>query len=163
MKIKRVDRTTAHIYDNLCQAYEAEFSPLTHKQPDVDGWFAKDTILDGNITGYLVYSDNRPAGLAAIKQEPQNELEVCEFYVVPFYRRNKLGQHFAAALFDKMPGHWQIKQIEGANQAIAFWRAVVTDYTSGHYQEDSYNDPYWGKVTRQTFMANSQVKKSGSE
>ncbi|MES0869116.1 GNAT family N-acetyltransferase [Pseudovibrio sp. SCP19] len=153
MKIKTVDRATAHIYDNLCQAYEAEFSPLTHKQPDANGLFAKDTLLEGNITGYLVYSNDLPAGLAAIKQDEQEGFEVCEFYVVPYYRRHKLGLQFASALFDQMPGNWQIKQIEGADHATAFWRAVVSDYTLGHYQEDSYNDPYWGNVTRQTFSA----------
>ncbi|KZK90257.1 hypothetical protein PsW64_00120 [Pseudovibrio sp. W64] len=153
MIIKTVDRATAHIYDNLCQAYEAEFSPLTHKHPNADGLFAKDTLLEGNITGYLALNDDIPAGLAAIKRQDHHDFEVCEFYVVPVFRRHKLGQRFAAALFDQMPGHWQIKQIEGADQAIAFWRSVISTYTSGQFLEENYTDPYWGAVTRQTFKA----------
>ena len=153
MKIKTVDRATTHIYDNLCQAYEAEFSPLTHKLPDANGIFAKDTLLQGNITGYLVYSEGHPAGLAAIKQDEQTGFEVCEFYILPFFRRHKLGQRFACALFDNMPGNWQIKQIEGADHAVAFWRSVVSDYTAGVFQDEVYEDSQWGKVTRQTFKA----------
>lgn len=153
MEIKQVDQTTAHIYDNLCQAYEAEFSPLTQKQPDENGLFAKDTALEGAVIGFLVYQDGRPAGLAAIKQEPAHQFEVCEFYVVPYYRRHKLGQRFAHALFDQMQGDWQIKQIEGATHATAFWRSALKTYAGPNFQEDIYHDPYWGQVTRQSFKS----------
>ena len=151
MLVKKVTPATMRIYDNLCQAYEAEFSALTHKQPDKNGVFVKDTQLEGKVVGFLVYIQEHPAGLAAIQREQNNQFEVCEFYIVPFYRRQCVGLRFAHALFEQMPGHWQIKQIAGANSAVAFWRTVVRNYTKGKFQETSYGDKYWGRVTRQTF------------
>ncbi|AZZ97326.1 GNAT family N-acetyltransferase [Pseudoalteromonas sp. R3] len=139
------------IYNNLAQAYEAEFSPLTDKSPGPDGLFALDTLLEGSVTGYLCYVNKTPAGLAAIAQHHDKEFEVCEFYIVPRFRKAGLGTRFARAIWVNSPGLWTVKQIAGADYATQFWRRAIAEAGVKDMEEDTYDDPHWGTVTRQRF------------
>ncbi|KXO12681.1 hypothetical protein AKG98_3876 [Moritella sp. JT01] len=156
MQIIKVDSSNKHVYMNLAQAYEAEFSKIMQKKPDEDGLFPLDTQIDGNVSGYLLYVDGVPAGHTAIANETPDRHEVCDFYVVPYFRKNKVGKRFISQVFNNLGGSWEIKQVAGAEHAVKFWRDVLSDYTSdndiaGGYVEDSYDDEQWGVVTRQRF------------
>jgi predicted acetyltransferase len=76
---------------------------------------------------------------------------MCEFFVVPYFRKNGIGMEFAHAIWKNNPGEWEIKQIQGAEYATAFWRKTINSFNETAYTEESYNDPYWGIVTRQKF------------
>lgn len=152
MEIINVDTDTLPVYLNLSQPYEAEFSVYTGKVPDEQGLFFMDTLIGGNVKGFLLYIDNAPAGLAAIAETAPGHFEVCDFYVVPVFRKNRVGQAFAHALFAMMPGQWVSKQIAGADHAVAFWRRAIGVYTHERFEEDTYQDAYWGPVTRQQFQ-----------
>lgn len=151
MNIVNVDSSNQHIYLNLAQAYEAEFSRIMQKKPDEHGRFGLDTELGGVVRGYLLYIDESPAGHCAIAEETDGHFEVCDFYVVPYFRGQQTGQRFIAKLFADLGGRWEIKQVAGAEHAIHFWRKVINHYTRGHFTEDVFNDPKWGLVTRQRF------------
>ncbi|BBM66940.1 hypothetical protein VA249_35860 [Vibrio alfacsensis] len=151
MKIVKVDDSNAHVYANLYQGYAAEFSRIIDDKPDENGVFEIYPKLEGNVTGYLLYIDDVPAALTAIEDKSLKEYEICDFYVVPYFRKNKVGKRFITNLFEKLGGSWEIKQVAGADHAINFWREVVGDYTSNHFVEDKYEDKKWGLVTRQQF------------
>ena len=165
MHIEQVTENNKHIYHNLVQAYEAEFSAITGKKPDQNGLFALDTHLGGAVIGYLFFIngfslgtlnfsmdvEKSPIGFAAIKRKDRGHYEVCEFYVVPSVRLNNLGARFAHKLWRKYPGLWEVKQISGAEHATQFWRKAISAYSEKGYNEESYQDRYWGVVTRQLF------------
>ena len=151
MRIVVVDASNQSIYDNLMQSYEGEFSVITRKSPGPDGKFSLDTALGGDTLGYLLYVNELPAGLAALKCDGTDSFEICEFYVVPAWRRCAIGTQFAHALWVKHPGAWTIKQIAGAANAIQFWRSAIQRFVGGACVEDGFSDPYWGEVTRQRF------------
>lgn len=151
MNIVPISDHNLSIYHNLAQCYEAEFSPLTGKKPDRSGRFELDTQITENVLGYLLYIDETPAGLAAIKCEATCHFEVCEFYIVPYFRNKATGMDFAHTIWKRHSGTWEIKQISGADYATAFWRKAIARYDNTPFQEERYNDPYWGNVTRQTF------------
>lgn len=138
-------------FDRLIQAYEAEFSSITEKLPGPDGIFPLDTHLDDTHFGYLAYLGDIPVGFNVIATKGIGHFEVCEFYIIPVCRMKKRGYDLAAQVFDRHPGHWEVKQIVGADQAYNFWRKAIGQYTRGKYTDDVYRDEYWGKVTRQTF------------
>ena len=92
MEIVAVNTSNQYIYMNLAQAYEAEFSKIMAKQPGADDLFSLDTALGGDVQGYLLYCDDVPAGLTAIACTDGNNYEVCDFYVVPYFRQNQLGK-----------------------------------------------------------------------
>ena len=153
MEILEVDGRNMHVYLNLCQAYEAEFSSITGKLPGADGMFALDTTLSGPFKGYLLRVDGVPVGFAAIKAAAGEGAEVCEFYIVPSMRGKCLGKSFAGRLFAMHSGPWQVKQLQGAGHATCFWCKVIEEFTGCRYVQDEYDDPYWGRVTRQCFIA----------
>lgn len=160
MQIIPVTETNLNIYHDLAQCYEAEFSPLTGKKPDTSGMFALDTELGGDVRGFLLEIDNTPAGLAAIAKKESDSYEMCEFYVVPCFRQNGVGMRFAHTIWERHPGRWEVKQIVGADYATAFWRKAITRLGDTLFTEESYDDPYWGAVTRQRF---SIVDKKATE
>lgn len=151
LKVISVSKINLPIYNNLAQCYEAEFSPLTQKKPNAEGLFELDTQLGETITGFILDIDDIPAGIAAISQKENNGYEMCEFYVVPYFRRSTIGMQFAHMIWSMYPGQWEIKQIEGAEYATAFWRRVIEQFNTTPYTEEQVNDLYWGNVTRQKF------------
>lgn len=154
MKIIPVTKTNSHIYHNLVQCYEAEFSPITGKKPNASGLFELDTHIRDKTLGFLLMIDNTPAGIAAIKSKEAQTYEMCEFYVIPYFRKNGIGMQFAQMIWKNYPGDWEIKQIQGAQYATAFWRKTIKCFIETEYSEECYDDPYWGIVTRQTFTVN---------
>lgn len=139
------------IYLNLAQAYEAEFSSITKKQPDQNGLFALDTPIDEEHIAFIPYLNDNPVGLANIRKHPPSNYEVCEFYIVPVYRKMGLGTKVVHTIWRQYPGKWTIKQMQGAEYATQFWRHTIVNYKETQYTEDHYQDPYWGMVTRQLF------------
>lgn len=154
MKIVKVDSSNEQVYANLYQGYAAEFSKIIEDKPDENGLFEIYPAIGDQVSGYLLYVESVPAALTAIEEKSPGAFEICDFYVVPYFRKNKLGKRFISRLFESLKGTWEIKQVAGADHAVNFWRDVVMDYTSGHFVEDKYLDKTWGWVTRQCFDHN---------
>lgn len=151
MQIVQVNEHNEHIYLNLMQAYEAEFSVITRKLPDTNGLFSLDTHLDENTFAFLAYEDDVPIGFIAMAIDVGQSYEVCEFYIIPSFRKRNFGAELAFTIWKKYPGTWIVKQIEGADDATVFWRKIIGQLTHNKFEEDQFIDPYWGLVTRQTF------------
>ncbi len=150
MDIREVTPTNRHVYLNLCQSYEGEFSAITAKLPNLDGRFALDTEIGAPIRGFLLYADGLSVEFAAVRVDPDIR-EVCEFYIIPSMRKRCLGKAFALLLFAHFPGRWQIKQLEAARYATCFWTKVIAEFTNHKFNQDIYVDAYWGRVARQCF------------
>lgn len=144
-----------HIFEVFSQDYEAEFSALTHKEPDVEGRFALDASWEAPNKGFYFLIQGKPYGFAIWNQTLEGRSDIAEFYILPCYRLQGFGRQFAFALFDRFPGPWQVRQIPTAKQATAFWRATISEYTHGDYQEDLIPDAHWGMVLRQSFVGHS--------
>ncbi|HEX5710125.1 MAG TPA: hypothetical protein VFX68_02180 [Sulfuricurvum sp.] len=150
MNIVPLTEENLQVYLNLAQCYEGEFSAITGKKPNQQGLFELDTQLDDSTIGLLLIIEDTPCAFAAIAIKEDKSYEICEFYVVPSFRKNSVGMKFARMIWSIYPGDWEIKQIAGAEYASAFWRKAIHTI----YQEDRYEDSYWGTVTRQRFTIN---------
>jgi len=140
------------VYKNLAQAYEAEFSYLTHKLPQANGLFTLDTLPVSPYIGYLLYKKTMPVGFCVANVKgPINDM--AEFYIVPSMRAQGWGQILATTLFDRFKGSWQVRELEGAKQAIGFWRQVIGEYSHQNYIEARVADKDWGSVVRQSFQS----------
>jgi len=151
MRVVTITQANIHIYLNLAQCYEAEFSAITLKKPNEMGVFELDTQIGEGVEGLLLLVDEIPAAIAAIAIKGDARYEVCEFYVIPSFRNNAIGRQFAHMIWRRYYGEWEIKQIEGAEYASEFWRKSISAFERTTYREDRYEDPYWGVVTRQQF------------
>jgi predicted acetyltransferase len=152
MEIIPVTTANLAVYLNLAQAYEAEFSAITGKEPNAQGVFELDTKMGDDVRGFVLSVAGVPAGLIAVRSKNDGSYEVAEFYVVPSFRKQAWGQKFAHAVWRAMPGKWEIKQIAGAEYAAEFWRKTIGAFPPMEFQEDRYDDSYWGMVTRQRFV-----------
>jgi len=152
MEIIPITTANLAVYLNLAQGYEAEFSAITGKEPDAQGVFELDTKIGDDVRGFVLSVAGVPAGLIAVRLKDGGSYEVAEFYVVPSFRKQAWGQNFAHAVWRAMPGKWEIKQIAGAEYAAEFWRKTIGAFPPTEFQEDRYDDPYWGMVTRQRFV-----------
>lgn len=150
--LKPVNEENISILFNLGQAYEAEFSSITGKDPDDKGIFNLDTIPKGDYTGYLFYQNVIPMGFCIININ-NSPMDVAEFYIVPSKRKQKLGMACAHDIFNKHQGVWQVRQIQNLDYAVKFWRRVIGVYTGNNYEEDIVTDLDWGVVIRQTFSS----------
>jgi len=152
VKIVEVNKNNISILLNLAQAYEAEFSPITKKNPLSNGLYALDTNWDSDHPAFLLFDNETPVGFC-IKTILDSRHDISEFYVVPTYRHKGIAKSFVIEIFNKYAGTWQARQIQGADQAVSFCRAVISEFTSGKYTEEIVEDEYWGKITRQIFKS----------
>ncbi|MBP9721888.1 MAG: hypothetical protein KBD64_01875 [Gammaproteobacteria bacterium] len=150
--IKLIDNNNLFVFQNLAQAYEAEFSSITDKSPNAQGLFSLDTLPTQPCIGYLVYQETSPLGFCVLDIDAQ-PMYIAEFYIIPSQRKKKIGIQFSHYIFSKHPGYWQVQQIKGADNAVKFWRKSISIYTLDNYKEEMLEDPVWGQVTRQTFLS----------
>jgi predicted acetyltransferase len=149
-KLVIINDENYEIFTNLSHSYEAEFSNLTHKMPNEKGIFESDTLPTIPYLGYLLYKGTIPVGFCIVEINKEIN-DIAEFYVIPSMRRNHLGYGLAATIFRLHPGKWQVRQIEGADNAKTFWRKVINKFSESKYTEAIVDDPDWGVVTRQQF------------
>jgi len=115
MELVEVNEVNKSVYLNLAQSYEGEFSSITGKRPDEHGLFELDTEIENNVMGFILYVEEAPAGIIAIADKGNNQYEICEFYIVPYFRNKSWGKKFSHAVWNMFPGKWEIKQISGAS------------------------------------------------
>lgn len=153
MVIVPITRENAAIFDVFVQDYEAEFSAITKKEPGSDGCFSLEASWGGGgFKGFYLFIKDKPAGFVIVGTV-DGRSDIAEFYILPCYRKLGLGKALAFEIFDRFPGPWQVRQIEGAKEAKIFWHRTIAAYTHGHFTEEQVNDPYWGVVTRQLFTS----------
>jgi predicted acetyltransferase len=66
-----------------------------------------------------------------------------QFFVLKKYRRSGLGRTMARAVFDALPGKWEVGQMTLNASAQAFWREVIGEYTAGAFVEHELRGSWW--------------------
>ncbi len=130
---------------NLYQLYLYEFSRFTAEwRVQEDGRFLEtdleDCWDDVHRRIFLIRVDGEWAGFAIVDLElPDKDgstvNELTEFFVMPPYRRNRIGETVSQRLFDTFKGQWELAIVETNEEARYFWRAVLARYTHNHFSE----------------------------
>ena len=81
--ITEVSSGNKSTYYNLAQAYEAEFSSITQKNPDLHGLYPLDTRIEEDVRGFLIQSSQHPFGFAAAEVLQNGGQDLRDFYIVP--------------------------------------------------------------------------------
>ena len=95
---------------------------------------------------FLIRVGARVAGLAlATRGSPVTDdpdvLDVAEFYVRTTERRAGVARRAARLLWDRLPGRWTVRVAEANGAGLAFWDAVVRDYTRGAFDVGTHAGP----------------------
>jgi predicted acetyltransferase len=102
-------------------------------------WFA-----DEGSYPLLILQNERPVGFALVARPPrtqrsQIDYRMAEFFIQPQSRRKGLGRLAAQLILRRFSGEWEISEFQSNTGAVAFWRAVVLELTSGRYRETRSN------------------------
>jgi predicted acetyltransferase len=153
--IQRVSIEYKSVLRNLLELYKYDFSEYGLEDVDEHGLYGYKYLdhywtEDGRYP-YLIQVDGKLAGFALVrtiikaeKSTMSSYHDMCEFFIMKKYRRLGIGIHCAFKVFDMHSGEWQVAQIEENKPAQGFWRKVVSEYTSGNYEEirkESWNGP----------------------
>lgn len=148
--LKAVHPGNIGCFMSLSQQYEAEFGYLTGKRPNGAGLYAI-TLPDATHEAWLAEDHaGLPVGFAVV-DIGRERWDIAEFYIVPALRKQQIGKRLARAVFERYPGPWQVRQIQGAEGAYRFWIAAISEYSGGQYTDAVENDPEWGIVRIQRF------------
>ncbi|MGD0191120.1 MAG: GNAT family N-acetyltransferase [Rhizomicrobium sp.] len=149
------------IVRNLFVPYAHELSGMAGLDVRDDGTFGQPASLaaDWPLAGvypFLLRADGRLAGFALVRRigdDPATH-EIGEFFVLRKYRRTGVGKYAACALFDRFPGHWDVRELLANIPAQAFWRRIIADYTGGDFEDrQEYVEAYGREFVVQRFRS----------
>ena len=97
------------------------------------------------------------AGFALVSRPPRNrrdqvDFRLAEFFIAVRSRRLGIGRSAAQLIFNRFAGKWEITEFASNRAAVSFWRAILTEYTGGKFQERITH----GEV-RQTFTSTHKL------
>ena len=147
----RITAENLGVLERLMQLYLYDFS-VYFCGDEVDGHVNDAGLFDPGFDltryvdnpryeGYLARAEGHWAGFSLVshradkarRQRPGRNVD--EFFVLRCARRQGIGRELARRTFDTFRGFWQVMQIAENEPAIAFWRAVIGEYTGGRYRE----------------------------
>jgi predicted acetyltransferase len=101
-------------------------------------------LADSSAHLLTVLKDNAPVGFAVVRTRAAAagravDYSMAEFFVARAWRRRGIGQEAVRLIFDRFSGRWHIMEYLRNPQAVAFWRRVVSAYTTGKYLERAAN------------------------
>ncbi|MGC3982136.1 MAG: GNAT family N-acetyltransferase [Steroidobacteraceae bacterium] len=106
------------------------------REPDMLArWFGDDSsyplviLKNDKFVGFAVVSKPSPL------QRGQIDFRMAEFFVTANQRRLGVGREAVQLIFSRFAGRWEVTENQSNKNAIAFWRAVVREYSSGQYRE----------------------------
>lgn len=113
-------------------------------------WFADDSSHP-----LVILKNDQRVGFALVSRPPRHlrdqvDFRMADFYVMPKSRRLGVGRDAAHLIFNRFAGTWEIVEFIYNKPAVAFWRAIVSEYTGGRFRETSMH----GEV-RQVFKTSS--------
>lgn len=166
LELKLTSDDDAQVIRNLWPLYQHDLSRFTGAVPNQHGIFSDDdrtTTLAQHLESldpwwsepevlfpYLIVVDGAPAGFNLIAARPRFAKEipadfvVHEFFVLQAYRGSTVAEQAATEGFNRHRGAWEVVTHPTHSRAIAFWRRVIRQYTSGQFSEAETDHP-WGR------------------
>jgi predicted acetyltransferase len=127
---------------DLFKHYLAEMAEWFEIESDAGGSYSYDfsSIWKNGYDTYLAKAGEAIAGFAIIGSaaewlEDPAAHDVHEFFVLREFRRSGLGQRMATLLWSERPREWLVRVLEANTPALLFWRAAISTYTRGSFDE----------------------------
>ncbi len=155
LKLLRLDKVKSHNdepFINLQQLYEFEFSSVTGYGLNERGLYDQSYLMSHwskvGVDIYVLYYDRLPIGfvvvnLSSMIDDDQNKRDIAEFFVMPSFRKQGIGEWMAHSIFRKYKFSWEVRQFPNLEAARRFWLCVIDKFTSGHYSELSMDNEKW--------------------
>ncbi len=144
--------------ESLLQLYVYDLSGLfsldvgddgRYRTPPIDPWF-----IDPRNHAFLLRVEGKLAGFALVQRRSrltgdESITDMAEFFVLKKFRGQRVGERFAAMLFERFVGPWEVRQRTANQPATAFWRRIIGRYTGGRFTDEVIDDERWrGPIQR---------------
>lgn len=159
--IDRVERGQHDALRQLMQLYVYDFSPLLGLDVEDSGRFADRPLEpywdDATRSAHFIRVEGRLAGFALIRRgsrlsDDANTWDMEEFFVLRRYRRRRVGEQAAHALFASHRGPWEIRQRTENAGATTFWRHAIASYTANSFTQSNVDNERWRGIV-QSFVS----------
>jgi predicted acetyltransferase len=121
----RIEETD--VVRHLLELYAHDFSEFTGADVGADGRFGYPYLdlywTEPERRPFLFRVDGHWAGFALVRTGAPHDM--AEFFVLRKYRRGGIGVAAARAVFARIPGAWQVRQMHANAGATAFWRRAI--------------------------------------
>jgi predicted acetyltransferase len=130
--------------ENLFPLYLHDLSEFSDVDVDEQGRFLQEGTLDpwwekDNLFPFLIRVNHQIAGFALVATPPYvskgRDYRLNEFFILRRYRQRGVGSAAATAVFDRLPGAWEVGWLPTNLPAAAFWGKAIERYTLGRCQE----------------------------
>lgn len=150
------------ILRNLMEKYDYEFSQYDNRDVNPLGLFGYNWLdcywTEEGRYPFFIRVDGKLAGFVMVGNfmEVFKDAQYCisEFFVMYKYRRRGVGSTAAKAVFDRLPGVWELKRHPENRVAVHFWDKVIAaqdpDFTMVMSEEAAYDDGTPAEVFRFT-------------
>jgi len=140
--ISRIGRESDILLRNLFEHYCHDMSEWLDFDTRDDGSYRYDTtsVWTQGSKAYLARIGHSIAGFALIRSGSEwlgdiGAHDVQEFFVMRRFRRRGIGKRMATLVWNEHPGEWLVRVLEVNAPAIVFWKAAISDFSMGSYQE----------------------------
>ena len=141
MKLELVKATIAQkpIIANLLELYAYDFSEFCYFDIGDDGLYGYPNLSqywrDSNKHPFLIYVDNKIAGLILVQQgspisNKPDVWDVAEFFIMRKYRRDGMGTTAAIKIWEQLKGTWQVRVLKDNPAACSFWLKTIKTFSS---------------------------------
>jgi predicted acetyltransferase len=133
--IAKVGPESEGVLRNLFPYYLHDMAEWFDIDTDADGTYPYDiSAIWGKYDVFLAKVGDSLAGFALIESGAVHDIG--EFFVLRKFRRQGVGQKMAIALWRELRGPWQVRVCETNLPAMPFWRAAISRYTGGAFEEE---------------------------
>lgn len=139
----------------MLELYQHDLSDLWDQDLDAHGEYGYALDRYWDTEGFHAFvatsADDRFAGFALVNQAVRIGTEgywMDQFFVLKKYRRRGAGRLLAKAVFETLPGRWEIGQMLQNKAAQGFWRDVIGELTRGRYREHEVLTGWWQGVVQ---------------
>lgn len=127
VEVLAADERHAAVLRRLLQLYLYDFSKLDGRDVDESGEFAYRHLglywTEPKRRPFLLHLDGCWAGFALLRLGQPHQ--IAEFFVLPKYRRRRIGESAAHQLFQTFAGDWAVSQLRSNPAATDFWRSAI--------------------------------------
>ena len=134
----------------MMELYQYDLSDIWDQDLDVHGEYGwpidRYWRKAPSHAAFVILVEGRAAGFALVDDDvclEGSQRWLAQFFVLKKYRRRGVGERAACAVFDSLPGRWEVGQMAANTPALAFWRRVIGRYTRGRYVEHELHDRRW--------------------
>jgi predicted acetyltransferase len=133
----------------MLELYQYDLSHIWDQDLDANGEYGY--VLDRYWTDarchvFVVLVDYQYAGFALVDgavKVGSSGFWMDQFFILQKYRCAGAGKALARAVFDALPGSWEVGQMLNNERAQIFWRKIIDDYNTGHFMEHKLVGGWW--------------------